>query len=170
MAPPCLGMGARFDRHNGKSHNSPRVAIQPLARRRWSILPHTAALTPDLHLVDLHQELPRSPPRARLARSASGWKVMLSPGHRVVGLRKTDGMPHQRARSTHGPSSSRRIPRHIEKPGQVARAFLVVNLGAPLRWRLGGKPGVDELAYKPDPVAAQAHDQLRAACYWRADY
>jgi hypothetical protein len=32
------------------------------------------------------------------------------------------------------------------------------------------KRGADELAYKPDPVTAQAYDQLRATCCLRADY
>jgi hypothetical protein len=141
MAPSCLGMG-------GSNRPPQRQISQRTPRGNPTLgtapLVNSASHRCSHHRSPCHRPPSRAttqPPRARLARSASGWKVMLSPGHRVVGLRQTDEMSHQRARSTHGPSSSCRTPRHIEKPGEVARAFLVVNLGAPLRWRLGGSPG-----------------------------
>jgi hypothetical protein len=48
---------------------------------------------------------------------------------------RRDATQSQRARSISGPSPGRRTSRSIEKPEEVARAFLLVNSAALLRWR-----------------------------------
>jgi hypothetical protein len=72
--------------------------------------------------------LPRAAPGASLAHAADSEKTMLPPGQRVVGLRQADGMPHntQRARPPPGPSLGRGASGSVEKPGEVARAFLLM--------------------------------------------
>ncbi len=50
------------------------------------------------------QGLPPGAPGAILAHSAGGWQQTLPPGHRVVGLRQIDGIPHQPQRARSGGS------------------------------------------------------------------
>jgi hypothetical protein len=58
------------------------------------------------------QGLPRGPPGASLAISADREYGMLPSGHRVVGLRPVDGMPHQsqRARALDNSTPRNRFP------------------------------------------------------------
>ena len=56
----------------------------------------------------------------------------------------------QRTRSTTGPSLGRRTSGSIEKPGEAARALLLVSSDASPRLTQVAKSGTDELAHKPD--------------------
>lgn len=71
------------------------------------------------------QGLPRGAPRTSLGGLAGGGEGWLPPGHRVVGLRQIDGMPHRSSVQDRflGPSPGRRTSRSSEKPGELARAF-----------------------------------------------
>jgi hypothetical protein len=88
------------------------------------------------HPIDLRRATTRHP-GGRARRRTHRFHRGLPPGCRVVGLCQIDGMPHEphRARSTPGPSPGRRTSRSIEKPGEIARAFLLVNPAPSSRWR-----------------------------------
>jgi hypothetical protein len=80
------------------------------------------------HPVSLPEGYHALPRGQAWQNSADGREGMLPPGQRVVRLRQADGMPHntQRARSTLGLSLGRETSGSSEKPGEVARAVLLL--------------------------------------------
>lgn len=63
-----------------------------------------------------------------------------------------------------GPSLGRETSRSSEKPGEVARAFLLVDPAASLPLAQVAECGADELACKPNPVAVRL---LASVLLWR---
>ena len=121
----------------GRSSQIPRAPSIQVGQRE--VRPRRARPVPDTprsrwgkvwHPADLPRAITLCP------RGGRWFGRNVAPGLHVVGLRQAVGIPHgpQRARSTLGPSSGHRTSRSIEKPGQVARAFLLVNPAASPRW------------------------------------
>jgi hypothetical protein len=82
-------------------------------------------------------------------------KYLQGDRHRARTTRGNDG------KETPGPALGRRTSGSIENAWRSSES---IPPSQPRRVRRLAKCGADELACKPDPVASQAHDQLRAAC------
>jgi hypothetical protein len=99
------------------------------------------------HPLDLLEGY-HTPARGQRGRRTHQFCRGLPPSCRVVGLHQIDGMPLSPSVQDRllGPLPGRRTSRSSEKPGEVARAFLLVNSTAPSRWRrwerVGGRAGL----------------------------